>query len=117
MGMLSGVEPAESYSLGFKTGIADGMAKTLALAHRRAWSFTESLAVTSYLCCACSFSGRVAGGLEWEWCEVRGVSLGALALQWTMKHPQVSTCIIGCRTAAEVNGVCDMAAVDIPEHM
>ena len=35
----------------------------------------------------------------WAW-----VGMG-VGMQWTMQHPQVSTCIVGCRTADEVNGV------------
>ena len=80
MGLLSGLSPKESFSQGFKGSIVPEMAKCLDLAQR-----------------------------QWEWCNHRGISLGSLALQWAMQHPGVSTCIVGCRTADEVNGLCDMA--------
>ena len=34
-----------------------------------------------------------------------------------MKHDAVSTCIMACRTAEEVNGVCDAAAADISDEV
>ena len=52
MGMLSGIDPEESYSKGFKDNLTSEMANTIALAKR-----------------------------QWTWCNERGLSLGALALQ------------------------------------
>ena len=88
MGLLSGIDPRESYSMGFKGDLTKEMARTIDIATR-----------------------------QWEWCNERGVSLGALALQWAMKHEAVSTCIIGCRTPEEVNGVCDNAAAVVGDEI
>ena len=46
-----------------------------------------------------------------------GLNLGALALQWAMKNEAVSTCIVGCRTPEEVNGVCDNAAAVVSDEI
>lgn len=88
MGMLSGIPPMESYGMGFKSGLVPQMERTLSLAQR-----------------------------QWEWCEAREISLGAVALQWAMQHPAVSTCIMGCRTAEEVHGVVDMAQAPIADSL
>ena len=62
MGMLSGIDPEESYSKGFKDNLTSEMANTIALAKR-----------------------------QWTWCNERGLSLGALALQCapTRRHPRL----------------------------
>jgi D-threo-aldose 1-dehydrogenase len=36
-------------------------------------------------------------------CEARGVALGAAALQFAMRHPAVTTVLVGARSAAEVD--------------
>ena len=58
MGMLSGIDPEESYSKGFKDNLTSEMANTIALAKR-----------------------------QWTWCNERGLSLGALALQSVQSLP------------------------------
>ena len=35
-------------------------------------------------------------------CAERGIALGAAALQFAMKHPAVTTVLVGARSAAEV---------------
>jgi D-threo-aldose 1-dehydrogenase len=35
--------------------------------------------------------------------EKRGIALGAAALQYAMRHPAVTTVLVGARSAAEVN--------------
>eukprot|EP00746_Dinoflagellata_sp_MGD_P071250 gnl/MRDRNA2_/MRDRNA2_29053_c0_seq1.p1 gnl/MRDRNA2_/MRDRNA2_29053_c0~~gnl/MRDRNA2_/MRDRNA2_29053_c0_seq1.p1 ORF type:complete len:386 (+),score=76.56 gnl/MRDRNA2_/MRDRNA2_29053_c0_seq1:41-1159(+) len=88
MGLLSGLPPSESFSYGFKGNLKPQMYKTITLAER-----------------------------QWQWCKARKVSLGSFALQWAMKHDGISTCIIGCRTSEEVDGVCDMAEVEVSEEL
>lgn len=88
MGLLSGIDPRESYSLGFKGDLTEDMAKTIGIASR-----------------------------QWSWCNERGLNLGALALQWAMKHDACSTCIVGCRTPEEVHGVCDNAEAVISDDV
>lgn len=88
MGLLSGIDPRESYSMGFKGDLTEEMARTIDIASR-----------------------------QWAWCNERGLNLGALALQWAMKNEAVSTCIVGCRTPEEVNGVCDNAAAVVSDEI
>jgi hypothetical protein len=46
------------------------------------------------------------------------VHIRSLALQYAMQgHDAVSTTVIGCRTAAEVDEVCDSALVHIPDEI
>ena len=35
-------------------------------------------------------------------CRTRGIALGAAALQFAMRHPAVTTVLVGARSAAEV---------------
>jgi aryl-alcohol dehydrogenase-like predicted oxidoreductase len=88
MGLLSGIDPRESYSMGFKGDLTEEMARTIDIASR-----------------------------QWAWCNERGLNLGALALQWAMKNEAVSTCIVGCRTPEEVNGACDNAAAVVSDEI
>jgi D-threo-aldose 1-dehydrogenase len=50
-------------------------------------------------------------------CAAHGVPLPAAAVQFALRHPGVSTVVVGARTAAESAFDVAAASVDIPEHL
>ena len=50
-------------------------------------------------------------------CEARGVALGAAALQFAMRHPSVSTVLVGARSRAEVDLDLGYAATPIDDDL
>ena len=50
-------------------------------------------------------------------CEARGIELGAAALQFAMRHPAVTTVLVGARSAAEVALDVRYAATPIPADL
>jgi D-threo-aldose 1-dehydrogenase len=50
-------------------------------------------------------------------CAARGVTLGAAALQFAMRHPAVTTVLVGARTPAEIDLDLEFAAVPVAEHV
>ena len=48
-------------------------------------------------------------------CDARGVALGAAALQFAMRHPAVTTVLVGARSAAEVDLDVEFAATAIDD--
>ena len=50
-------------------------------------------------------------------CEARGVALGAAALQFAMRHPAVTTVLVGARSAAEVELDAAFAATPIADDL
>ncbi|HYG57411.1 MAG TPA: aldo/keto reductase [Symbiobacteriaceae bacterium] len=48
------------------------------------------------------------------WCKVRGVSVLALALQFSLRQPRFACTLIGAATPAEVQGCWDAATQEIP---
>ena len=50
-------------------------------------------------------------------CEAHGIALGAAALQFAMRHPAVTTVLVGARSAAEVDLDVGFAAVPIANEL
>lgn len=50
-------------------------------------------------------------------CARHGVPLAAAALQFPRRHPAVSSVVVGCRTAAELDGNLALAALPVPQAM
>ena len=50
-------------------------------------------------------------------CETRGVALGAAALQFAMRHPAVTTVLVGARSAAEIDLDVRFAATPIDDDL
>ena len=40
----------------------------------------------------------------WQWCRARDLDLGALAMQYSLRHEHIHTTLVGPRTAREVEG-------------
>ncbi len=53
----------------------------------------------------------------WRWARERGVPLQALALQFPMRHPGVSSVVVGARSAREVEENVAAATRPIPEEL
>jgi aryl-alcohol dehydrogenase-like predicted oxidoreductase len=61
-------------------------------------------------------AAEVAGArLIHAWCRERGVSVLALALQFSLRQPRFACTLIGAATAAEVQGCWDAVTAEIPE--
>jgi D-threo-aldose 1-dehydrogenase len=52
-----------------------------------------------------------------ETCEQHGVPLRAAALQFPLRHPAVTSVVIGAATAAEVEDSCDLLGISVPEEL
>lgn len=52
-----------------------------------------------------------------EQCEAHGVPLRAAAIQFVLRHPAVSSALVGVRSAAEVRDAVAMAAHPIPDEL
>ncbi|MGH2369984.1 MAG: aldo/keto reductase, partial [Chloroflexota bacterium] len=50
----------------------------------------------------------------WRWCGERGVDLGAVAMQYSLRHPAIAVTLAGPRTAAEVEGNVRHATTPLP---
>ncbi len=50
-------------------------------------------------------------------CAAHGIALGAAALQFAMRHPAVTTVLVGARSAAEVALDVGFAATPIPDEV
>jgi D-threo-aldose 1-dehydrogenase len=50
-------------------------------------------------------------------CEARGIALGAAALQFTMRHPAVTTVLVGARSASEVDLDAGFAAMSLDDDV
>jgi len=88
-GLLSGVDPSEKMKEG--SGISRGVAQVPELV---------------------AFASRLL-----EWSKVHKVSLRSLALQFSVKHPAISTVVVGCRLAKEVDEIVDSLQENIPESI
>jgi D-threo-aldose 1-dehydrogenase len=51
----------------------------------------------------------------WHWCHDRGVDLGALAMQYSLRHPSIAVTLAGPRTAGEVESNVRHATAPLPE--
>ena len=86
MGLVGGLPPAESFSMGFKSSLAVGD--------------LVALATSIYDWC----EQRQGGGRD----VPHGQPIRQAALEFSLDHPAVSTCLIGCRTPEEVDQVLDV---------
>lgn len=86
MGLVGGLPPAESFSMGFKSSLAVGD--------------LVALATSIYDWC----ERRQGGGQD----VPHGQPIRQAALEFALDHPAVSTCLIGCRTPQEVDQVLDV---------
>jgi D-threo-aldose 1-dehydrogenase len=50
-------------------------------------------------------------------CERHGVPLAAAALQFPLRHPAVTTVLLGARTPAEVDGCFDLLELELPDAL
>lgn len=50
-------------------------------------------------------------------CQTRGIALGAAALQFAMRHPAVTTVLVGARSAAEVDVDAGYAAIPLDDDL
>jgi aryl-alcohol dehydrogenase-like predicted oxidoreductase len=53
----------------------------------------------------------------WRWCQERGIELGALAMQYSMRCPHIDTTLVGPRTATEVEANVRHATAEIAEEV
>ena len=53
----------------------------------------------------------------WDWCRERGVDIGALAVQFSFRCPDVDLTLVGPRTAAEVEENVRHATAEIPAEV
>ena len=91
MGLLA--DPVNGWTLGFKKNLVDQFPKLVDLAHR-----TQN------------------------WCEkvlpkernIDPIPIRSLALQFSLRHDAIASTIIGCRSAKEVDEVCDAYLTQIP---
>ncbi|MDQ3701379.1 MAG: aldo/keto reductase, partial [Chloroflexota bacterium] len=51
----------------------------------------------------------------WRWCRERNVDLGALAMQFSVRNPDLAVTLAGPRTASEVEGNVRHAMAPLPE--
>ncbi len=53
----------------------------------------------------------------WRWCRERGADLGALAMQYSLRHPGIAVTLAGPRTADEVEGNVRHATTEYPQEL
>ena len=53
----------------------------------------------------------------WTWCQVRGVDLGAVAVQYSLRNPHIAVTLVGPRTADEVEGNVRHATAALPDDL
>jgi len=55
--------------------------------------------------------------MEAWWEKHYNIPIRVPSLQFSLQHKAVSTVLVGCRSAKEVNEICDAMEVDISEAM
>ncbi len=53
----------------------------------------------------------------WKWAAERGVGLGAVAMQFSLRNPHITTALAGPRTAAEVEANVAHATTPLPDSI
>ncbi|HEU5318920.1 MAG TPA: aldo/keto reductase [Chloroflexota bacterium] len=53
----------------------------------------------------------------WRWCRDHDLDLGAVAMQYSLRHPGIATTLVGPRTAEEVDGNLRHATTPLPETL
>ena len=91
MGLLA--DPINGWSLGFKKTLIEQYPKLVDLARRiQAWCEIELPKVRN----------------------IQPISIRTLALQFSLRHEAISSTVIGCRAAREVDEACDAYMTEIP---
>ena len=49
-----------------------------------------------------TFDEAIKASLVWRWCEERKISIGALAMQFSVKHPVIASSLVGPRNKEEL---------------
>jgi D-threo-aldose 1-dehydrogenase len=51
----------------------------------------------------------------WRWAQERGVDLGAVAMQYQLRNPNIATALVGPRDASEIEANVRHATMPLPE--